>query len=139
MILIDTGALYALTDRHDKNHQHATTLYRKFLGRETLGLSLPVLTESWLLIEARLGRAPAHRLWQAVLGGAFDLLEVGSAELQLALEIETKYADVGFGLVDAICFALCERHKIEKVFTYDQKHFSIYRPTFVSTLNLLRE
>jgi predicted nucleic acid-binding protein len=97
MILVDTGALYALTDKNDKNHRQAKKFYSSIVGQEILAISLPVLTESWLLLEARLG----------------------------------------FGFVDATCFALCEKHKIRKVFTYDRKHFSLYRPRFASHLELL--
>jgi predicted nucleic acid-binding protein len=96
-----------------------------------------VLTESWLLLEARLGRSVANKVWGAVHRGVFELLELEREDLKAALEIELKYQDAGFGFVDATCFALCEKHKIRKVFTYDRKHFSLYRPRFASHLELL--
>jgi hypothetical protein len=137
MILVDTGALYALTDKNDKNHRQAKKFYSSIVGQEILAISLPVLTESWLLLEARLGRSVANKVWGAVHRGVFELLELEREDLKAALEIELKYQDAGFGLVDATCFALCEKHKIRKVFTYDRKHFSLYRPRFVSHLELL--
>ncbi len=76
MILIDTGALYALTDKNDKNHRQAREFYESAIRREAFALSLPVLTESWLLLEARLGRLFAHKVWEAVNAGVFDMLEL---------------------------------------------------------------
>ncbi len=137
MILVDTGALYALVDRNDVNHVAAGKFYRKVAGKEILCTSISVLTEAWLLIDARLGNYFANQLWKGICDGALEILPLEREELQMALEIENKYGGAGFGFVDATCFALCEKHKIRQVFTYDKKHFSIYRPRFVETLELL--
>lgn len=137
MILVDTGALYALIDKNDVNHSRASEFYRSAAGREVFCLTLPVLAEAWLLIEARLGRYYADRLWEAVCDGAFEILPLEREDLVSALEIERKYRDAGFGFVDATCFALCEKHKLRRVFTYDRKHFSTYKPTFAEALELL--
>lgn len=137
MILVDTGAFYALIDRNDINHRTAREFYKSVAGKKMLCISLPVLTEAWLLIEARLGAHFANRLLKAVCDGAFEILPLGTEELQMALAIDGEYADAGFGFVDSTCFALCERYRISQVFTYDKKHFSIYRPRFVAALQLL--
>lgn len=106
-------------------------------GKESLAVSLPILTEAWLLIEARLGHHLADRLWKSVLDGVFELLEIDRDDLGKALEIETKYSKAGFGIVDATCFVLCEKFRIRRVFTYDRRDFTIYRPRFVESLELL--
>ena len=137
MIFVDTGALYALTDKNDKNHRQARACYEAAIRREVFALSLPVLTESWLLLEARLGCFFANKVWEAVNSGVFEMLDLERDDLKAAWEIEQKYRDAGFGFVDATCFALCEKHKISKVFTYDRKHFALYRPSFTSHLELL--
>lgn len=137
MILLDTGAFYALIDRNDFNHKQAKEFYQGVADRETLCTSLPVFTEAWLLIDARLGSFIADRLWQALCDGVFEILPIERGDLQFALQIQSKYTDVGFGLVDATCFALCEKHQIRRVFTYDRKHFSIYKPQFTDSLELL--
>lgn len=137
MIFVDTGALYALTDKNDKNHRQAKEFYASAIRREVFALSLPVLTESWLLLEARLGCFFANKVWEAANAGVFEILELEREDLKTALEIEQKYRDAEFGFVDATCFALCEKHKIAKVFTYDRKHFGIYQPGFAAQLILL--
>lgn len=137
MILTDTGAFYALIDRNDVNHDEAKRFYEKIAEKETLCTSLPILTEAWLLIEARLGSYFANKLWMSVSQGIFDILELNRDDLKSALEIENKYHEAGFGFVDSTCFALCEKYRIRNVFTYDRKHFSIYKPNFSESLELL--
>jgi len=137
LILVDTGAFYALVDRNDVNHGSAKKFYRSVAGKKLLCSSLPVLTETWLLIDARLGRHFADRLWKAVCDGACEILPLSREDLVMALEIESKYSDAAFGFVDSTCFALCEKHKLRQVFTFDRKHFSIYRPRFTSALELV--
>jgi len=100
-------------------------------------VSLPILTEAWLLIEARLGQYFANRLWQSASEGVFELLELDRDDLRKALDIENKYQKASFGFVDSTCFVLCEKHKICRVFTYDKRHFSIYQPLFTGYLELL--
>lgn len=136
MILIDTGAFYALIDKNDLNHTEARRFYEKIAGKEVLCASLPILTEAWLLIEARLGSYFANKLWESASKGVFEILELERGDLERAFEIENKYSKAGFGFIDSTCFALCEKYKINKVFTYDRKHFRIYKPGFSDSLDL---
>lgn len=137
MILIDTGALYALMDKNDINHSSAKRFYETLAGRDTLSISVPILTEAYLLIDARLGTYFANRLWQSAIEGVFEILELNKNDIRRAFEIERKYQKAGFGFVDSTCFSLCERYRIRKVFTYDRKHFGLYRPTFSRSLDIL--
>lgn len=137
MILVDSGAFYALIDKNDINYTEAKRFYEKVAGKETLCTSLPILTEAWLLIDARLGSYFANRLWISASKGVFEILEIDRADLESALEIENKYERASFGFVDSTCFALCEKYKIRKVFTYDRKHFKIYKPSFSASLEIL--
>lgn len=137
MILVDTGALYALGDRSDTHHREAAAFFRRVRPHEVLSIPESVLTEAALLIQARRGMQLVRTLWDDVLGGVFELLPVSDDTLALARAIDRKYADVEFGLVDAVCLALCERHRIADVFTYDRRHFGLYRPTFADALTLL--
>ena len=137
MIFVDTGALYALIDKNDINHSTAKKFYKDVVKKTPLCISLPVMTEAWLLVDARLGTYFAVKLWQSALGGIFDMLELDREDLIAALKIENKYSNAGFGFVDATCFALCEKYKISQVFTYDRKHFAIYRPEFTEFLEIM--
>ena len=137
MILIDTGAFYALIDKNDINHDSAKRFYKGIIAKETLCTSLPVLTESWMLVDARLGSYCANKLWLSASKGIFEILDIEREDLENALEIENKYDKSGFGFVDSTCFALCEKNGIKKVFTFDRKHFGIYSPGFTDSLYLL--
>lgn len=81
--------------------------------------------------------AYADRLWESAASGAFSLFQVDETLLEEGLQIERRYADSEFGLIDCICFAVCERLKVGRVFTFDRKHVSIYVPTFASHLELV--
>lgn len=137
MILVDTGALYALADRNDAHHLEAAAFFRKAQGQEILAIPAPVLTEAALLVEARLGLHPVRALWDDVLDGLFELLPLSVETLALARKIDRRYADANLGLVDAACLALCEQHRIATVFTYDRRDFGLYRPTFAASLTLV--
>jgi len=137
VILVDTGAIYALADRHDGHHKEAAAFFQKTQGQEILAIPVPVLTEAALLVEARLGMRPVRALWDDLLDGMFELLPLSVETLELARKIDRRYADANLGLVDAVCLALCEEHQIAAVFTYDRRDFGLYRPTFAASLTLV--
>jgi predicted nucleic acid-binding protein len=137
MVLVDTGALYALGDRGDIHHKEALVYFRQAQRRESLALPICVLTEAALLVEARLGMRIVRRLWDDVVNGVFDILAETTETLALAREIDRRYSDANLGLVDCSCLALCEQHRITTVFTYDRGHFALYRPAFTEALTLV--
>jgi predicted nucleic acid-binding protein len=137
VILVDTAGLYALADRRDSHHREAAAFFRQTRPREVLALPVPVLVESALFIDARLGADLARALWEDVLAGVFHLLPVTGEVLAAARDIDRQYADVNLGLVDCCSLALCEQHRIEMVFTFDRRHFAVYRPTFTGGLTLV--
>lgn len=117
--------------------QKAKRFYESVIGHESFCVSWPLLTEAWLLIEARLGNHFANRLLEPVASGVFEMLALEPIDLRNVLELERKDSKADFGFVDASCFVLCEKYKIRKVFTYDRKHFSLYVPSFCPSLELL--
>jgi predicted nucleic acid-binding protein len=136
MIFVDSGAFYALIDKNDRNHPAAKAFYYKVIEGEILATSLLVITETWLLINARLGSYFANRFIESVAKGLFSLLDLTLTDIKRALEIEYRYKEARFGFIDSSTFALLERHKIKRVFTFDRRHFALYRPTFVSHLEI---
>ena len=59
MILVDTGAFYALADRADRHHEAAAACLLKLDDR--LATHPLVAAETWYLLESRLGRQAARR------------------------------------------------------------------------------
>lgn len=137
MILVDTSGAYALVDRSDPNHERAAAFLRAEIHREDFATCLPVLTEAWYLLSVRISAEAADQVLAAVIGGAFHLLEMDRSDLETALEIDRRYREADFGFVDSSCFALCERHRIGRVMTFDRRDFRIYRPTFCDFLELV--
>lgn len=137
MILIDTGALYALADRRDSHHGEAAEFFRLARASDTLALPVPVLVEAAHFLEARLGPKASRALWDDAVEGVFTLLGLSEEILAQARAIDRRYADARLGLVDCASLALCEQHRIGTVFTYDRRHFSVYRPSFAATLRLV--
>lgn len=140
MIFMDSGAFYALADQGDRHHQDAVPCLKQLVqSAEILATSLLVLHEVWFLINERLGTKAAIQFWEEICKGGYHLLPLGLSELARGLGIQKKYADVDFGFVDSLTFALCESHKIRKVFTFDRRHFSIFKSTQIQSLELLPE
>ena len=135
MILVDTGAFYALADRRDRNHARSVACLRAL--DQPLATHPLVLAEAWYLLEARLGRGPARRLCEQVAAGKVELLPVEPDDVAAALALEARYADLALGLTDAVSLALCEREKIDTVFTFDRRDFGAVRTRHAPALRLL--
>jgi len=134
LIFIDTSAIYALADRRDRMHRRAAHYYHRVSDEESFVLTLPIVTESCWLMEARLSSEVARTFWQDVLQGVFTVHWLDTKDLRRALDIDRHYADAGFGFADACSLAAMERLDLNTIFTFDRRDFSIYRPTAGGTL-----
>jgi len=137
VILVDTGALYALADRNDTHHRAARLFFHRVRSNEVLAVPLPVVVEAMLFMEARLGARAPRALWDDLVDGVFHVLAISDETLAAAREIDRRYESAKLGFVDCTSLALCEQHRITTVFTYDRRDFSLYRPTFVDALELV--
>lgn len=52
-------------------------------------------------------------------------------------DLVQQYADLRLGGTDASLVAIAERLGIERVATFDRRHFSVVRPSHVAALTLL--
>ncbi len=57
----------------------------------------------------------------------YELEPVLPVDLVRALEIDTKFADLGLGLVDATVATVAERRRQYRILTSDRTHFSVIR------------
>ena len=137
MIFVDTGAIYALIDKNDTHHTAARDFYSMHTGSGAFHVSYPVITETCMLLEIRLGNYYARKFWQSLLDEVFKIIPLQISELERALYIEYHYADACFGFVDATSMALIESGKIQKIFTFDRKHFLIFKPSVSKGIELL--
>lgn len=137
MIFTDSGAIYAIFDKRDINHARASAFFEDNAKSQSFIITTPILTECWFLIESRLGRYFSQKFLDSVYSNIFLLKEISYIDLGSALDIDRKYNTAGFGLVDSLSFAFIERNNISKVFTFDRKHFTIYRPVNLKNLYLV--
>lgn len=138
MIIVDTSAIFALLTQHDKHHEQASEWYRQNAGNELLATSQLIIAECWHLAKTRLNHASADKACEAALQ-TFSILDINSSILTAALAVRSKYHDSGISLIDASTLAICEALQIGEVFTFDRRHFGIYRPSFRKSLELLPE
>ena len=126
MIMVDTGAWYAVCDASDTNHQRAKAFYEKVAGVIPLVTTDAVLVETWTLLAARLGRHAAINFWETLREARVPVITVQEADLEVAWQIINTFHDQTFSFTDATTFAVMERLGIEQVFTFD-RHFLVYR------------
>lgn len=124
-IFVDTSAFYALADIADRNH-HRATAYYDTLTAVSLVTTDHILIECWFLIGSRLGRHAAIQFWDGLRTGIVDIVPVGRPDLDHARETMERFPDQPFSLADATSFAVMERERITRAFSFDA-HFRVYR------------
>jgi len=122
-ILLDTGALVALLDRSEENHERCVDFFRTFKG--SVFTTEPVLTEALYLL------GPSVRAQRAciefVLKGGVTLVPQSSESLSRASALIVKYEDTPMDFADATLVVLAEDTGIHEIFTLDFRGFQTYR------------
>ena len=72
-----------------------------------------------------------------VVQGSYDFLQVDMNDIRRAHELMNTYADAEIGYVDASIVALAERYGLNRVLTFDRRHFAMFRPEGLGYLELL--
>jgi uncharacterized protein len=133
MILVDAGPLVALVDADDQHHSRCVAALRGL--REPLATVWPPLVEAmYLLSDQPLAQ---DALWEILKRGAVLLLPLGLDDLSRIRELMRKYSDRPMDLADAALLRVAEREGLRKIFTTDQRDFSVYRLHNRTRLTLL--
>jgi len=119
-VVVDTGFLVALLSRRDGNHHWASAQARRF--PPPWRTCEAVLSEAFHLVEARGEPALTALLRRRAVYPAFDLNE----DLERALKLMEKYADVPMSLADACLVRMTETLPDPMLLTTDAD-FRIYR------------
>ena len=121
MIVADTGALIALFDRSDRQHDDCRLLYEE--NPDAWVLPWAILPEVDYLTATHLGPR-AQDLWLADLAAGSFSVEWGRPEdLTAAERICRRHRALRIGLVDAVVIAVAERLRADAIATLDLKHF----------------
>jgi predicted nucleic acid-binding protein len=109
----------------ERDQHHASCLEASKGLRGPFFTAWPVVTEAAYLLR---GNSEAvESLLRQVRDGKLQLLELGAADIVGILQIRDNYREHSFDLADASLMHLADRENIKRVFTTDQRHFSVFR------------
>lgn len=122
-VLWDSSAILALLDADDADHERAIRVARHIASEKRPGfITNYIEAEAHALLLRKLGRTLA-REW--LLGGGLPVIRVLPEEEERAREIIGRHSDKDWSLCDAISFAVLDRRRIRRAFTFD-RHFLQY-------------
>ncbi len=123
MILVDTGAWYALSDPRDRNSASAVAAWNQVRTGE-YGRAVAtdyVLDETYTLLRMRLGvravRAFRDRLARP---GNLRILRVSERDFEEALDMMVAHDDQRWSLTDCTSFVLMRQLSIGNAFSFDR-------------------
>ena len=121
-IYVDTSAFYALIDRSDRYHNHASNLWPDLLNDDvTLITSNYVVWETMSLLQKRIGFEAAS-LWYKDILSVLDVLWVDARIHQRAYQLWLNLGRRRLSLVDCVSFVTMHQYEIEKAFCF-KPHF----------------
>ena len=123
-VLVDAGPLVALLDQSDSHHAASVAVLRTL--RDPLVTVWPAFTEAMYLLGSSWRGQKA--LWSRVETGALTLAPLDEGDAPRMRELMEKYHDLPMDLADAALVRVAEREDLTRIFTLDQRHFSVYRP-----------
>ena len=134
-ILLDTSALYAITNRDDPHHKQLIARMRA--DDPAVVVPQSVLPEICYLIGSRRGPAAEADFVAGLLAAGWRLEPVTSGDVERAGELMRTYADAAIGFVDASVVAIAERLGIRQVWTLDRRDFSLVRPKHAEAFDIV--
>jgi predicted nucleic acid-binding protein len=133
-LVLDSGVLFAALDADDPDHEACAEL----IGGTSESLVVPALTlaevDYWC--QRRLGPAVWLEFLGDLIGGSYELAHPTQEDLERCQELQSTYAYLEVGVVDASVLAVVERLGEPKLATLD-RHFATMRPRHVEAMQLL--
>lgn len=133
-MIVDSGILFALADKRDKNHRAAAAIFRL---PEPKVVPEPVIVETDWMILRRLGVDAEVSFLRALSEGTFAVESPTRADRERVAELVLRYRDLELGYVDASIVAIAERLKERRIATVDRRDFSAVQPRHVPAFELL--
>jgi len=96
------------------------------VGRDLL-VPEPVIVEVDQLLRSRVGSHAARLFLESIAAGEHSVVNVSPGLLRRAVELDSAFADLDLGYVDAAVMAIAERDRLA-VLTFDFEHFRATRP-----------
>jgi len=123
-VFVDSSAWIALADKDDFYHKDAASHYISiFKNFKTLVTSNLVIAETYIVILKELGHEAAIEFLDRIKTSPRIMKVYSSENIEAEAErILAKYSDQNFSYTDAVSFAIMNKQKIKKAFSFD-KHF----------------
>jgi predicted nucleic acid-binding protein len=122
MILIDTGAWYALSDPQERRHGQAAEMFTR-LTKGEFGRILTtdyVLDETYTLLRMRHGVGPVAKLRDLVGGSSsLQVVRVSDRDFDHAVDLMLAHGDKRWSLTDCTSFVLMRELDVGNAFTFD--------------------
>jgi uncharacterized protein len=123
MILVDTGAWYALSDIRERIHGRAIEAFAR-ITRGEFGRVVTtdyILDETFTLLRMRHG-IDAVRAFRDLLSlsNSFQMLRVSDRDFEQALELLLAHEDKLWSFTDCTSFVLMRELQIQDAFAFDQ-------------------
>jgi hypothetical protein len=120
-LVADTGALYALYDADDDQHDAVRAILEAHAG--PIVVPLPVLAELDYFLTRYLGVRAALDFLASVQAGAFVLDHLGERDIARIAGLVERYAGLPLGFVDASVLVVAERLRTQRILTLDLRDF----------------
>ncbi len=134
-VLLDTGFVYAVINRTERQHEAATNAARGV--REPMLLPTPVIVEVAFLLLRDIGPLAGADFVGDLVTTDMILVEPEVSDYGRAAAILRQYNDAHIDLVDSLIVAMAERLNIDLILTLDQRHFRMFRPKHCVAFKLL--
>ena len=122
-ILLDTSALYSLTDDRDPDHTRIAEFVKGIDRTSQLLVTDYVLDEALTLIKTRLGAHVAITVGKKLRSGSLcQLMHLSPEDAETTWQIFRRYRDKDWSYTDCSCLAVMQRLGIEQALTTDH-HF----------------
>jgi predicted nucleic acid-binding protein len=136
MLVVDTGVIFAVADRDDRDHRVCDELLASLPASDLL-VPTPVIVEASWLIESRLGPNAEAAFLRSLNDRELIRVDLEDADWVRAVELVERYADLSLGVVDASVVAVAERFKISTIATLNHRDFRVVRPQHTDAFELL--
>jgi len=127
VLFVDTGALFAFLVRNDANHLDAVRAEAEIRSRrEEVWTIDPVLTELWLLLRREIGVTRTDNVVAGLLDRGVRREPLEDRDFTRAWQFGRQWADQDFSLTDRQAFAVLERTRRQRAWSYDHD-FAVIR------------
>ena len=120
-VLVDAGALIALLDRSDTNHEACVKAMDTIT--DPLVTVLPAVTEAMHLLSATPRGQEA--IFDMIEDDALTVADIATVDLRRMKALMRKYRDLPMDFADAALVRVAEREHLTRIVTFD-RHFKVY-------------